>query len=183
MQLKRKKPLICQFSSALEEVECSNPTVKGDVVLLEGKYWRRKLDSITNEYKKWREFSRQSRKASRQHDNGFDLQRYDQMSQFSNTSSANFAKQTFSNRCRSPSPGLFQDLELYNFSDTLFTSYVEDPKDTCKFFILDFWFNFNKILIIFFSYWYQSRFISAGIDAFVPEFRLFGFRLRPATDD
>jgi hypothetical protein len=129
---KRKKPLICQFSSALEEVECSNPTVKGDVVLLEGKYWRRKLDSITNEYKKWREFSRQSRKMSRQLDNGYDMLYQDPMNQFGNTASANFAKQTFSNRCRSPSPGLFQDLELYNFSDTLFTTCAEDPKDTCK---------------------------------------------------
>ena len=37
----------------------------------------------------------------------------------------------FSNRCRSPSPGLFQDFDLYNFSsDTLFTTYFfEDQKD------------------------------------------------------
>lgn len=38
----------------------------------------------------------------------------------------------YNNRCRSPSPGLFQDFDLYNFSsDTLFSTYlVEDPKDT-----------------------------------------------------
>ena len=37
----------------------------------------------------------------------------------------------YSNRCRSPSPGLFQDFDLYNFSsDTLFTTYCfEDQKD------------------------------------------------------
>lgn len=37
----------------------------------------------------------------------------------------------FNNRCRSPSPGLFQDIDLYNFSsDTLFSTYlVEDTKD------------------------------------------------------
>ena len=40
----------------------------------------------------------------------------------------------FSNRCRSPSPGLFQDFDLYNFSsDTLFTTYCfEDQKDPSK---------------------------------------------------
>ena len=30
----------------------------------------------------------------------------------------------YNNRCRSPSPGLFQDFDLYNFSsDTLFSTY------------------------------------------------------------
>lgn len=37
----------------------------------------------------------------------------------------------YNNRCRSPSPGLFQDFDLYSFSsDTLFSTYlVEDTKD------------------------------------------------------
>ncbi len=32
------------------------------MVVLEGTYWKRKLESITNEYKKWREFSRKTAK-------------------------------------------------------------------------------------------------------------------------
>lgn len=37
----------------------------------------------------------------------------------------------FTNRCRSPSPGLFNDIDMFNFSsDTLFgTNYLEDHKD------------------------------------------------------
>lgn len=40
----------------------------------------------------------------------------------------------FTNRCRSPSPGLFQDINMFNFSsDTLFgTNYLEDHKDPSK---------------------------------------------------
>ena len=36
----------------------------------------------------------------------------------------------FTNRCRSPSPGLFQDIDMFNFSsDTLFgTNYLQDQK-------------------------------------------------------
>jgi hypothetical protein len=56
---KRKKPLICQFFSSTFE-EC---LLEKSVVVLEGKYWKRKLESITNEYKKWREFSRKKIKS------------------------------------------------------------------------------------------------------------------------
>ncbi len=48
-------------------------------------------------------------------------------------SSSSSSKQApYNNRYPSPSPGLFQDFDLYNFSsDTLFSTYLaEDPKDT-----------------------------------------------------
>ena len=50
---KRKRPLVCQFANTLEET-----TTSANLAVLEGKYWKRRLESITNEYKKWRELSR-----------------------------------------------------------------------------------------------------------------------------
>jgi hypothetical protein len=54
---KRKKSLICQFTNILETTKPPKVTV------LEGKYWKRRLDSITTEYKKWRELSRKQIKS------------------------------------------------------------------------------------------------------------------------
>jgi hypothetical protein len=56
---KRKRPLVCQFANTLEET--TNST---NLAILEGKYWKRRLESITNEYKKWREISRKRLKPS-----------------------------------------------------------------------------------------------------------------------
>jgi hypothetical protein len=53
----RKKSLICQFTNVLETTKPPKVTV------LEGKYWKRRLDSITTEYKKWRELSRKQIKS------------------------------------------------------------------------------------------------------------------------
>lgn len=46
--------MICQFASPLE-VDTHN---KPEAVVLEGKYWKRKLEAVTAEYKKWRMFYR-----------------------------------------------------------------------------------------------------------------------------
>jgi MAX-like protein X len=54
---KRKKSLICQFTNVLETTKPPKVTV------LEGKYWKRRLESITTEYKKWRELSRKQIKS------------------------------------------------------------------------------------------------------------------------
>jgi hypothetical protein len=56
---KRKRPLVCQFANTLEET-----TNSANLAILEGKYWKRRLESITNEYKKWRELSRKRLKPS-----------------------------------------------------------------------------------------------------------------------
>ena len=201
--------------------------------MLEGQYWKRRLVSVTNEYKKWREISRKQIKnneATYSHDyqynqaqnsthsfsnlntfntvtnsnnynlnnnysilpnltnnNNFNSNNFNNMSTFTgpnyintscnndtshincnsnyfggtinmgssitnvsvnsasaynlNTSANNYqmptpSKQmTFNNRCRSPSPGLFNDFDLYNFSsDTLFSTLCsEDQKDPSKF--------------------------------------------------
>ncbi|KAL1140704.1 hypothetical protein AAG570_000634 [Ranatra chinensis] len=50
----RKKPLVCQFASPLD-VDTHN---KPEAVVLEGKYWKRKLSAVTAEYKKWRMYYR-----------------------------------------------------------------------------------------------------------------------------
>lgn len=52
--IKKENTLICQFASPLE-VDTHN---KPEAVVLEGKYWKRKLEAVTAEYKKWRMFYR-----------------------------------------------------------------------------------------------------------------------------
>ncbi|XP_053988870.1 carbohydrate-responsive element-binding protein isoform X2 [Hylaeus volcanicus] len=50
----RQNTLVCQFASPLD-VDTHN---KPEAVVLEGKYWKRKLAAVTAEYKKWRMFYR-----------------------------------------------------------------------------------------------------------------------------
>nr|CAD7259122.1 unnamed protein product [Timema shepardi] len=50
----KKNTLVCQFASPLD-VDTHN---KPEAVVLEGKYWKRKLAAVTAEYKKWRMFYR-----------------------------------------------------------------------------------------------------------------------------
>ncbi|XP_039292494.1 MLX-interacting protein isoform X2 [Nilaparvata lugens] len=50
----KKNSLVCQFASPLD-VDTHN---KPEAVVLEGKYWKRKLNAVTAEYKKWRMFAR-----------------------------------------------------------------------------------------------------------------------------
>lgn len=45
-----KKPLVCQFSSPIDPDTHNKP----EAVILEGKYWKRRLTTVTAEYKKWR---------------------------------------------------------------------------------------------------------------------------------
>lgn len=52
--IKKENTPICQFASPLE-VDTHN---KPEAVVLEGKYWKRKLEAVTAEYKKWRMFYR-----------------------------------------------------------------------------------------------------------------------------
>lgn len=52
--IKKQNTLICQFASPLD-VDTHN---KPEAVVLEGKYWKRKLAAVTAEYKKWRMFYR-----------------------------------------------------------------------------------------------------------------------------
>lgn len=55
MQIKKKTRLLCQFAMDPEDpMKHRNPRV----AVLEGEYWKRRLGSITNEYKKWRKISR-----------------------------------------------------------------------------------------------------------------------------
>ncbi|KAI5697840.1 hypothetical protein M8J75_016178 [Diaphorina citri] len=48
----KKNALVCQFASPLD----SDTHNKPEAVVLEGKYWKRKLHAVTAEYKKWRQF-------------------------------------------------------------------------------------------------------------------------------
>ncbi|XP_023319397.1 carbohydrate-responsive element-binding protein [Trichogramma pretiosum] len=50
----KKSSLACQFASPLDV----NTHDKPEAVVLEGKYWKRKLAAVTAEYKKWRMFYR-----------------------------------------------------------------------------------------------------------------------------
>ncbi|KAK9681292.1 hypothetical protein QE152_g38421 [Popillia japonica] len=50
--IKKQNTLICQFASPLD-VDTHN---KPEAIVMEGKYWKRKLEAVTAEYKKWRMF-------------------------------------------------------------------------------------------------------------------------------
>ncbi|XP_049830126.1 MLX-interacting protein [Schistocerca gregaria] len=52
--IRKQNTLVCQFASPLD-VDTHN---KPEAVVLEGKYWKRKLAAVTAEYKKWRMFYR-----------------------------------------------------------------------------------------------------------------------------
>lgn len=58
---KRKRRLVCQFSNGLDDA--SQPSVATKMSAKEGKFWKARLESITNEYKKWREISRKQIKS------------------------------------------------------------------------------------------------------------------------
>ncbi|KAK6192238.1 hypothetical protein SNE40_003743 [Patella caerulea] len=47
-----RSPIICDFSTPLSDDIHSKP----EAVVLEGKYWKRRLDTVTAEYKKWRKY-------------------------------------------------------------------------------------------------------------------------------
>ncbi|GFO09944.1 carbohydrate-responsive element-binding protein-like [Plakobranchus ocellatus] len=48
----QKNPMVCQFATPLSDDIHSKP----EAVVLEGKYWKRRLDTVTAEYKKWRRY-------------------------------------------------------------------------------------------------------------------------------
>ncbi|XP_018572257.1 MLX-interacting protein isoform X2 [Anoplophora glabripennis] len=52
--IKKENTFVCQFASPLD-VDTHN---KPEAVVLEGKYWKRKLAAVTAEYKRWRMFYR-----------------------------------------------------------------------------------------------------------------------------
>nr|BAN21193.1 basic helix-loop-helix zip transcription factor [Riptortus pedestris] len=51
--INKQNTLVCQFASPLD-VDLHN---KPEAIVLEGKYWKRKLHAVTAEYKKWRMFT------------------------------------------------------------------------------------------------------------------------------
>lgn len=51
--INKQSTLVCQFASPLD-VDTHN---KPEAIVLEGKYWKRKLNAVTAEYKKWRMFT------------------------------------------------------------------------------------------------------------------------------
>ena len=47
-----RDPVVCQFSSSVDSKRHKNI----ETILLEGKYWKRRVDAVKEEYKKWRMF-------------------------------------------------------------------------------------------------------------------------------
>ena len=47
-----RKGVICQFASPLSDDIHTRP----EAIVLEGKYWKRRLDTVTSEYKRWRKY-------------------------------------------------------------------------------------------------------------------------------
>lgn len=50
--IKKQNTLVCQFASPLDV----DTHVKPETTILEGKYWKRRAETVTAEYKKWRKF-------------------------------------------------------------------------------------------------------------------------------
>ncbi|XP_054166814.1 MLX-interacting protein-like [Oppia nitens] len=50
----RRNPIVCQFSSPVD----SDRHKKAEAVIMEGKYWKRRLATVTAEYQKWRQYYR-----------------------------------------------------------------------------------------------------------------------------
>lgn len=50
--IKKQNTLVCQFASPLDV----DTHVKPETTILEGKYWKRRAEAVTAEYKKWRMF-------------------------------------------------------------------------------------------------------------------------------
>ena len=50
----KQKALVCQFAPPLDVDQHNKP----EAVVMEGKYWKRKLSTVAAEYKKWRLFYR-----------------------------------------------------------------------------------------------------------------------------
>ncbi|PVD33071.1 hypothetical protein C0Q70_08520 [Pomacea canaliculata] len=50
----QRRPIVCQFATPLSDDIHTKP----EAVVLEGKYWKRRLDTVTKEYKKWRRYFR-----------------------------------------------------------------------------------------------------------------------------
>ncbi|XP_050436877.1 carbohydrate-responsive element-binding protein isoform X2 [Adelges cooleyi] len=53
--IKKNNFMVCQFASPVEIVDIHK---QPEAIVLEGKYWKRKLNAVTAEYKKWRLFYR-----------------------------------------------------------------------------------------------------------------------------
>ncbi|CAD5120904.1 DgyrCDS9457 [Dimorphilus gyrociliatus] len=51
--IQNRHPVICRFSAPIADETHAKP----EAVVLEGKYWKRKLENVTAEYKKWRSYS------------------------------------------------------------------------------------------------------------------------------
>lgn len=49
-----RRSVVCQFATPLSDYIHTKP----EAVVLEGKYWKRRLDTVTKEYKKWRRYYR-----------------------------------------------------------------------------------------------------------------------------
>lgn len=75
---KRKRPLICQFAISLDEPKQAKVDAK-----IDRSFWKKRLDSITNEYKKWRELSRRQNKLKSSTDDGQVNLRYRKSSKLS----------------------------------------------------------------------------------------------------
>ncbi|XP_074643349.1 MLX-interacting protein-like isoform X2 [Tubulanus polymorphus] len=113
--IQKKNAMICQFATPLSD----DFHRKAESVVLEGKYWKRRLQTVTSEYKKWRSYHRNSIHKSRSEasmcDTTMNLE----------TPSMSFTDEsvTVPRIPRSATPSLAIDDDYFmDFSDTLFST-------------------------------------------------------------
>lgn len=106
--VKRKSPVVCQFASPLDGDTHNKP----EAVVLEGKYWKRRLETVCAEYKKWRLYYKQQTDRSRAFsDAGFDLDLFNWQPR---------SNQSYHSSCSM----LVDDDPFAEFNDTLFSCLI-----------------------------------------------------------
>lgn len=110
----RQSPLVCQFASPLDGDTHNKPEfVHPQAVVLEGKYWKRRLETVCAEYKKWRLFykDKQYRTNRAMSDAGLDFDCFGWQPR---------SHQSF----HSPSSMIVDDDPFIDFNDTLFSCLI-----------------------------------------------------------
>ncbi|EDO39390.1 predicted protein [Nematostella vectensis] len=114
---KGKKPLFCQFVSPLSE-EREPPKNTHLAVILEGRYWRRKLDAVAREYKRWRVYYKKKTQEAEE----ADRQRLRSLSISSGDETVSNQSPAMAQMMHIMDTHISTDVMLSSHPDTLFTS-------------------------------------------------------------
>ncbi|KAH9524217.1 hypothetical protein Btru_053814 [Bulinus truncatus] len=114
----QRSPNVCQFACPLSDDIHSKP----EAVVLEGKYWKRRLDTVTAEYKKWRRYFKE-RIRNQQNVNIQDTSRLNENDLLERVKDVTFISHLSSNYTSNTDLNLLQaDIMEMDFTNELFAS-------------------------------------------------------------